>query len=161
MHDTQRQLIAKKMAQHFKESHPVYDIGSFDVNGSHKQDVLNLKLEYIGCDIEKGKNVDIVIDKNTWNPIKQNSVHYLISGSCLEHVEAPWIFAKCLYNVMAPDGIAIVLAPFNIVEHRYPVDCYRYLPDGLKYLFGKEVPMKVLECNYTSGKKDTYIVVQK
>ena len=39
-----------------------------------------------------------------------------------------------IYRKLKADGIICILAPFNLSEHRYPVDCYRYYPDGLKAL---------------------------
>ena len=137
-----------------------YDIGSFDINGSHKDTITNHGLCYLGVDLESGKNVDLVIDKE-WNPIADNSIGLLVSGSCLEHVEAPWKFVETMYKKMAKDSIGIVTLPFMKKQHKYPIDCYRILPDGLKYLFGKHVQFDIIECDFTVECIDTYIVVKK
>ena len=139
----------------------MYDIGSLDVNGSHRSDVLESNNNYIGCDVIGGNNVDIIINEDNWDPLQEDSIDYVISGSCLEHVKAPWVFSNNLYRVMKKQSIAIICMPFKIGEHRYPVDCYRILPDGLMYLFGTHQNFRILECGFTENKTDTYIILEK
>lgn len=141
------QLMGKYFVKDSKKT--VYDIGSYSVNGSNKQDVLNLGLNYIGVDIATGPNVDIVVDQYKWDPLPEGGCEYVISGSCLEHVEAPWLWAKELERCLKPGGICIVVTPFTREEHKYPVDCYRYLPDGVKFLFTKWAKLECLECGFS------------
>jgi len=163
MHNTQKILMNALMKKYFKNNtnKTVYDIGSYDVNGNHKNDVTNLKFNYIGVDVLQGPNVDLVVDSNFNYSKLYNQCDYIISGSCLEHVEAPWLFALEIYKSLKPNGICIIILPFKIKEHRYPLDCYRILPDGLKYLFTKHVPLNLLQCGWGDTKFDTFIVCQK
>ena len=39
----------------------VLDIGSYDINGSYRKLFAQTKVKYIGLDIEKGPNVDLVV----------------------------------------------------------------------------------------------------
>lgn len=162
MHDTQRRILKEKSEKYFTDRNlKVYDIGSYDVNGSIKDEILNLGYNYIGVDISPGKNVDIVISKEDWSPLEDNSLSYIVSGSCLEHVEAPWEWARLLFKKTSANGICVVHIPFAIKEHRYPVDCYRILPDGLRYLFTKNTNFTELECGFSGNKQDCYFVGKK
>jgi SAM-dependent methyltransferase len=142
------------------------DVGSMDVvgNGSYKNmftfDGIQKNWTYTGLDIASGNNVDIVSpDPYNW-PIKDESYDIVISGQCAEHVEAPWIWVKEIERVCKADGYIFIIAPFKIAVHRFPVDCYRYVPDGFAYLFGKHCNFEVLETE-VSNDMDTYIVAKK
>lgn len=162
MHESQRDTMNRLMAAYFVVGgRVVHDIGSFDVNGSHKSDVLSRRLKYVGVDVLSGPNVDVVVDPRTWAPLPDNSCDYIISGSCLEHVETPWLWAKAMERCLKPGGICIVIMPFSFGEHKYPVDCYRILPDGLRFLFTKWAGLCCLECAFTPGNTDTYFVGRK
>jgi hypothetical protein len=40
-----------------------------------------------------------------------------------------------MYRVCAVGGTCVIIAPFIWKEHRYPIDCWRFLPDGMDCLF--------------------------
>ncbi len=149
----------QRMVQRYvKPGSLVYDIGSYDVNGCHRPIVLAHPASYIGVDITRGPNVDLVVRPYCWDPLPVKGCECIISGSCLEHVPAPWEWAKELALRLAPGGVAIVHLPFSLGEHRYPVDCYRILPDGLRHLFVEWAGLIELECAFNEGDKDTYFV---
>lgn len=58
----------------------------------------------------------------------------VISGQCLEHVEDPFMFACNIEALLNVGGIAIVQTHAHWPEHRRPVDCWRFYPDGLRVL---------------------------
>ena len=167
MHQSQYDTMARLMSDHFvrDSGKTVYDIGSMDVAtagiGSHRPIVESLGLQYLGVDIAPGKNVDLVVSPYRWSSILDGSVEYLISGSCLEHVEAPWLWALEADRKLALGGILIVFTPYSMGEHKWPVDCWRILPDGYKYLFGRWVGFQCLECGFTDNNEDTYFVGRK
>ncbi|MCX6330984.1 MAG: hypothetical protein NTZ85_15895, partial [Bacteroidia bacterium] len=63
----------------------------------------------------------------------------------LEHVEAPWKWIKEVERVTKNGGIVCIITPFSVDEHRYPVDCWRILPDGYRFLLEKENNFTILE----------------
>jgi SAM-dependent methyltransferase len=133
-------LLLKKYAI---GSGKLLDVGSYDVNGSYRE-LSPSTYTYTGLDISAGDNVDIVApDLYKW-PIPDNSYDLVISGQCMEHVEAPWLWIQEIYRVSK--SIAIIIAPWSCGEHRFPVDCWRILPDGMRYLLGKVGGFNVLEC---------------
>lgn len=123
----------------------VLDVGSYSVNGNYKELFNGTQAEYVGLDITEGPNVDIAVrDPYSWNEIEDESFDYIISGNAFEHIEYPWLTIKEMYKKIKMGGVACVLAPFTIFEHKYPLDCYRYYTDGFKAL-AKWGGFKVIE----------------
>jgi SAM-dependent methyltransferase len=122
----------------------ILDIGSYDVNGSYKDLFQQPDWKYWGLDMIEGPNVDIV-SKSAYEFGLEKQFDVVISGNCLEHVEAPWNWIKEVEKVIKPGGLLCIVTPFSIGEHRYPVDCWRILPDGYKYLLEKESNFEVIE----------------
>lgn len=113
----------------------VLDVGSYDVNGCMRPLFAGLDAEYTGLDIEAGPNVDIVMpEPYNWSNIPDESFDFVISANAFEHIEYPWLTIRQIFLKLKPEGIACILAPLTIDEHRYPVDCYRYYPDGFRAL---------------------------
>ena len=125
----------------------ILDVGSMSVDGGdYKQLFTRGGWDYKGVDIAAGVNVDIVSpDPYKW-PIDDNSYDVVISGQCMEHVEAPWLWVKEIERVCKPDGLICVIAPWSFQIHRFPVDCWRILPDGMEYIFTKHCNFKRLAC---------------
>lgn len=123
----------------------VLDIGSQDVNGSYRQLFAGTKATYTGLDMCTGKNVDIVPkDPYNWEEIVDESFDFIISGNAFEHIEFPWLTIKEIEKKLKPKGFTCIIAPFALVEHRYPTDCYRYFSDGFIAL-AKWANLKVVE----------------
>ena len=113
----------------------ILDLGSYNVNGCYRTLFDGYNVDYIGADIANGPNVGIVLsDPYQWLEIEDCSLDFVISGNALEHIEFPWSTMDQIYKKLKHNGIVCMLAPFNLSEHRYPTDCYRYYPDGLKAL---------------------------
>lgn len=124
----------------------VLDIGSYDVNGCYKNLFNGYKCQYVGLDVSQGPNVDIVPkDPYCWSELDSESFDFVISGNAFEHIEYPWKTMEQIYDKLKPEGIACILAPFNLSEHKYPTDCYRYYPDGMIAL-AKWAGFKVIDC---------------
>jgi len=124
-------LIAKYCINWGKE-HTVYDIGACDVNGTYKP--LLEHCTYIGVDIEAGKNVDIVMVDEFNTGIASNSADLVVSGQCYEHCNNPFKLTREIYRITKKGGLFFLIAPFVFGEHKFPIDCFRYLPDGYKSL---------------------------
>jgi hypothetical protein len=114
----------------------MYDIGSYDHNGSYRAVAARFNWNYIGVDIEAGPNVDIVISDTDKGPkIKElPPMPLIISGQCMEHVKFPWIWLSEIEKILSPSGRLFLIAPAAWPEHRYPIDCWRFLPDGMRAL---------------------------
>ena len=123
----------------------VLDVGSYDVNGSYRELLHGYNVQYTGLDVNHGKNVSYVPDDPySWDGLADNSFDFCISGNAFEHIEYPWLTIKEIYKKLKYGGIACILAPFALGEHKYPLDCYRYYSDGFRAL-AKWGGFKVIE----------------
>jgi len=132
MHPEQSEIM-RAIVSSLKEYSPfrVLDVGSYDVNGNHR-DQFDYPVEYVGLDVIPGPNVDLVVkDPYVWTEITDGSFDVVISGSTFEHIEFPWLTIREIARVLRPGGLAFIIAPSCGPMHRYPVDCYRFFPDGL------------------------------
>lgn len=126
----------------------ILDIGSYDVSGSYKNLFYNRKWQYSGLDIVPGPNVDIVA-VSSYNFGIEQKFDIVVSGNCLEHVEAPWLWIREVERIIKPGGLLCIIMPFNLGEHRFPVDCYRILPDGFRYLLCTHSDFELIESKIT------------
>lgn len=107
----------------------ILDVGARQV--SRQRDSyrdLFYEYQYTGMDIVPGKNVDVVGYENL-----AKVYDVVISGQVMEHVARPWEWMCALAGLFR--RYICIIAPSRSKEHRYPIDCYRYLPDGMRALF--------------------------
>ena len=111
------------------------DFGSKDLNGSYRSLFSSDDWEYQGLDLEPGDNVDLVPgDPYQWNEVADDSIDLVLSGQALEHVEFPWLVFETIRRILKPNGLCCVIAPSAGPEHRHPLDCWRFYPDGMRAL---------------------------
>jgi SAM-dependent methyltransferase len=145
-----------------KRNLQILDVGSYDVNGTFRE--IFIGHNYIGADIIPGLNVDIILDQPYNWQFANDSFDVVISGSTIEHMEYPWEWFKEVHRILKPGGFICIIAPAVIHQHRYPIDTYRYYPDGMRALarWGNLTPIKVKRKKSFSGKEEyTYMVAIK
>ena len=136
--DKMEQFVARHLGSSTEKSLQILDLGSMDINGSYKRFFEYPNWEYRGADLESGNNVDVVLSNPyKWQEIASASLDVVISGQAFEHMEYFWSVLQQIERVLRPDGLACVIAPSRGYEHRYPVDCWRFYPDGFKALTGR------------------------
>jgi SAM-dependent methyltransferase len=109
----------------------ILDLGSMDICGCYRSIFTEDKWEYVGVDLSPGDNVDIVLsDPYRWREIKSNSIDVVISGQSFEHIEFFWLTILEISRILKPGGLCCLIAPSSGPIHRYPVDCWRFYPDG-------------------------------
>jgi SAM-dependent methyltransferase len=134
----------------------ILDLGSMNINGSYKECFNIAQWTYRGLDTAAGKNVDIVLaSPYSWREIKSDSADVLISGQAFEHIEFFWITMLEIERVLKPEGLCCVIAPSGGSEHRYPVDCWRFYPDGFSAL-ANFARLEVLEVSTQWEPDDRY-----
>jgi SAM-dependent methyltransferase len=100
---------------------------------------------YTGIDVVEGDNVDLVVaDPYQWKEVSDFEYPIVISGQTLEHCERFWEVFQEMVRVLDTGGVMCVIAPWSVKEHRYPVDCWRILPDGMRAL-GKWTRIETVE----------------
>jgi len=156
-----------------KEALPlnIYDLGSSAIGGSYRSFLDKEHWLYTGIDLTPGENVDLVLsDPYNWLEIKSNSIDVLVSGQTFEHIEFFWRTILEIARVLKPEGLCCIIAPSRGPEHKYPVDCWRFYPDGLRSL-ARYANLEVLEAStqkedlgYPDGSDewgDTVLVARK
>jgi SAM-dependent methyltransferase len=153
----------------------VLDVGSYDVNGSYKTFFQESHFDYIGLDMVPGPNVDLVPDSPyRWRMLSDDGFDVVISGQALEHIEFFWLVVAEMVRVTKPSGLLCIIAPRGFDEHRYPVDCYRFLADGMVAL-ARYTNLEILhahcDCNpdgdaalqdwHLDNKEDSLLIARK
>lgn len=127
-----------------RESVSVLELGSADHNGSCRSLLRAPKLIYIGVDRKPGPGVDITLSDPYQLPFETASMDLVVSGQMLEHCEFFWLMFREMVRVLKPDGYLFLIAPSSGPMHRYPVDCYRFYPDGFRAL-AKDAQCQVVD----------------
>jgi SAM-dependent methyltransferase len=135
MHKESHALMAGMLNRISGKGLSVLDVGSLDVNGTFRPLVESRGWKYTGLDVTEGANVDIVASNPYRFPIADNAYDVVISGSTMEHVQAIWRWIPEVVRVLANSGFLAIHTHWKFPEHRYPVDCWRIMPDGFRYLF--------------------------
>jgi SAM-dependent methyltransferase len=125
--------MTRLLALYEGEFAAVLDAGSYHVNGNFRALVTGRGWTYTGLDAVAGPNVDVVAPQYAY-PFADGAFDVVISGSTMEHVEQPWRWVPELARVLRPGGLLVITTHHTFVEHRYPVDCYRYMPDGMRVM---------------------------
>lgn len=133
--DKMQKFVEKYLDKYKDQQLFILDLGSQDINGTYKQLFVHPKWHYEGADIALGKNVDIVLkDMYYWKEIKSSSYDVVITGQTFEHIEFFWITILEITRILKPGGLCCIIAPSSGIEHKYPLDCWRFYPDGFKAL---------------------------
>lgn len=108
------------------------DIGSAVIRGQRRfgcyRDLMKPNWTYLGVDIVPGDNVDEILE-TPWQYGSEFDI--VLSGQCIEHVARPWEWFQEMARILKPGGTAFIIAPSVIHQHRYPIDTFRYYPDGM------------------------------
>jgi SAM-dependent methyltransferase len=129
------EFVSTHLAPRAGTSLRILDVGSMNVNGSYRELMSDPNWHYTGLDAAAGPGVDIVLPSPyDWSPLTTNSFDVVVSGQAFEHIEYPWVTILEINRVLKPGGVVCLIAPSGGHEHRYPVDCWRYYPDGMAAL---------------------------
>jgi len=133
MHASSYREMGRFVAEHLRGQRglSVLDVGARDVNGTYRP--LFGNHHYVGGDIAPGANVDVVFpDPYRW---EAGQFDVVISGQCMEHVEDLVAWVREVARSTRPGGMVCLISPWKFREHRWPIDCWRILPDGMRWLF--------------------------
>lgn len=169
--DKMRTFRAQYLADRDTQNLVIVDLGSQDINGTYRPIFENPNWKYIGVDMAAGENVDVVLaDPYHWKEVPAASADVVISGQAFEHVEWFWLTMLQIERVLKPGGLCCVIAPAGGPEHQYPVDCWRFYPDGFRAL-ARYAGLEVLDVyaqweskGYTDGSdewRDCILVARK
>jgi len=161
MHLNSERLM-KEFVEKYLCNHPlkIIDIGSANINGTYRNTFNRFAWTYVGADTSAGNNVDIIIDSSyEWKCIESEYYDVVISGQTLEHVKRPWECVKAMERILTRGGIIMIIVPWTWEVHKYPIDCWRILPDGLESLMCEWCNFIKIDCGISE--RDTYFIGRK
>ncbi|MBI3463591.1 MAG: methyltransferase domain-containing protein [Planctomycetes bacterium] len=134
MRDNVRAFIAA--AQAFRVRGPVYEFGSYQVEG--QAELADLRglfpgQRYVGCDMRPGPGVDRVEDLGRLR-LPSGIARTVICVDTLEHVFEARHGVDEMLRVLAPGGVILLSAPFEFRIHAYPDDYWRFTPSAIDRL---------------------------
>lgn len=145
----------------------VLDVGSQIVSASHRTYRTlfdSPRWRYTGLDISEGLNVDVAVaELYRWTEVPADHFDVVVSGQALEHIEWFWLTILEIERVLKPGGITMLIAPSSGPEHRYPQDCWRFYPDGMRAM-AEFAGCEVLDAGTDWQRKpwaDSYLVMRK
>jgi hypothetical protein len=149
--------MERLLDKYAKGAKTVLDVGSFNVNGTYREMCIARGMKYTGLDVSTGPNVDVVQSRRVWTEMPRFDL--VISGQCLEHCLRPWEVVSQIAKVA---DRCILIAPFAWPVHGHPVDCFRFVPDGMRSMLNDAgflcleaaIPPKTHDC-YGIGTRDT------
>lgn len=112
------------------------DVGSYDENGTNRPLTEAYGWQCTGVDIRAGANVDIVVQPYHY-PFEDNAFDVVLSGQAMEHVEDLRAWIDELVRVLKPGGRLCITTVWKMFYHPYPVDTWRIMPDGFRWLFNQ------------------------
>jgi SAM-dependent methyltransferase len=125
----------------------IVDLGSQDINGSYRPLFALPPWRYLGVDLAAGNNVDLVLkDPYDWQELAPESADVIVAGQTFEHTEYFWETMRQIARTLKPGGLCCILVPSSGPEHRFPLDCWRMYPDGLRAL-ARYADLEVVEAS--------------
>ena len=68
----------------------------------------------------------------------------VISGQTFEHIEFFWLTMQEIKRILKQTGLCCIIAPSSGPEHKFPIDCWRFFPDGMKAI-AKYAKLSIIE----------------
>ena len=130
---------------------PIVEIGARPAEGQH--DLADLRslfpgVDYIGCDIQEGPNVDRVEDIHHLS-FEDESVGVVLALDTLEHVDDPVRAVEEMHRVLRPGGIVVLSSVMFFVIHAHPWDYWRFTPEGFSRLLRPFDQQRVLALGWS------------
>jgi SAM-dependent methyltransferase len=125
------------LGEYTAEEIEVLDVGSAAVSpdsGTYRS-LFSPPWRYVGLDTAPALNVDVAVaDPYVWSEFSDGAFDVVVSGQAFEHIAWPWLTILEIARVLKVNGLAVIAAPTAGAVHRYPLDCWRFYPDGIPAL---------------------------
>jgi len=122
----------------------ILEIGSRLENSSIllRNNTVNENWEFIGLDVNAGRNVDIVSKDPYKYPFYDGSFDVVISSNTLEHIQDMQRWIKEVSRISK--DLVWILCP-NTYEEHGKFDYWRIFPNGMRYLLGDVAGLNVIK----------------
>lgn len=127
-------LFCRLAAETFNGPGPVYEFGSYQVEG--QEDYADLRSlfpgkPYVGCDFRPGPGVDRVEDVTAIN-LPDGAAGTVLCIETFEHVFHVARAFDEVFRILRPGGLFVITSPFHFKIHGYPDDYWRMTPSCLR-----------------------------
>jgi hypothetical protein len=112
----------------------VLDVGGADYNGSYRNLFPENLFSFTACDLTDFGNVDVVMTSEYEIPFDNEEFDLVISGQTFEHCPKFYELFLEMKRVCNQSGLLFIIAPSSGGEHKFPTDCYRFLPGAFEFL---------------------------
>lgn len=138
--------VKNSRKQFIKNPGRVLEIGSKDITGNVREYFFDAK-EFIGTDMERGFNVDLIIDAHDLlKKFKPESFDSVLCFEMLEHDREFWTTVEIMHKLVKKNGFLIISTPtFGFPLHRHPRDYFRYGEDAFREIFFKGFKILALD----------------
>ena len=139
MHDTAYEHMRMCVDIYLKKDryYRILDLGARNVrpkqHQTHRSLLEGYNHDYVGADINAGRNVDLVMKKPYRIPVKSNSFDLVMTSQVFEHIAFPWASFLEVCRILKPGGLIFLVAPSRGQRHGV-FDCWRYYPDSMRAL---------------------------
>jgi len=103
--------------------------------------------DYVMVDRAAGTDVDVVADVHDLPECWTEKFDAVIAGAVFEHLERPWVAAREVSRIMAPNALCYIGTHQTFPLHGYPNDYFRFSKDALASLF-EDAGLQVLRVTY-------------
>lgn len=161
MHENSLAIMSNFINGNDLKGATVIDVGSQDVSGfGITYRGLFPDSKYIGADIVKGRNVDILIDSLEWNELKD--VDAVISGQTLEHVSDVPKLMDSIFKILKPGGLICIIAPSAGPPHYYPEWFTNFSTETMERIVG-DAGFEIISCTISDVEphKDCCCIAKK
>lgn len=132
-----REYFAKFLETHSKLKSTMLDVGSLSTQpGAHIKDIaLKYNMDYLGVDMRKGDNVDIILNGHDLSTIDRQ-YDLVVSFDTFEHDDAFWLTLEEMKKVLKPGGWMMIGFPSRYCpQHDHPQDYWRFMPHAMEVMF--------------------------
>lgn len=139
-------FVSKAISKKDIKAAEILEIGSYNINGSTRNIFELLEPNrYVGIDIKKGENVDVVCKiEDILLKFGPESFDVVIATELLEHVRDWRLAVKNIKNVLKKNGIAIITTRSRgFYYHPDPEDNWRYEISDMKKIFSDFEILKI------------------
>jgi len=120
---------------------------SIGAGGAINEHLKAIGIRPMTVDIDPERQPDLVASVETLAPLADASVDVIFLHEVLEHVPSPQAAIDALWRVLRPGGVLVGSTPFLLGIHDAPGDYYRFTIHGLRHLFRRFEPLRLLPRN--------------
>jgi hypothetical protein len=152
MHPSSQEAMKKFINGYLDRTKPlkIIEIGSRDptsnntLSATYRELFANEGWTFHGLDLAPGNGVDIVSQEPYRYPIADGEYDVVVSGQTAEHVLDIFAWIVECARILKPQGLMCIIAPWQWGYHPHPVDCWRFMRDGMRFMLAEKAGLHVL-----------------